>query len=155
MKDWQERSVASLPYLLPLTAVMPLGVYLVRHYSFLLPFWEPLFWLHQFLNFPLLPFISLETVTFFALFSLVVRDGRFYRSVRVHVLQALLLTLVVFLCSLLVRLASLALPLIGEVLANATFLGVGIASVFGLVQGARGTVAELPGITTAAQMQVR
>ncbi|MCS6959138.1 MAG: Tic20 family protein [Pseudanabaenaceae cyanobacterium SKYGB_i_bin29] len=155
MKDWQERLLASLPYLLPLTGVMPLGGYLVHHYSFLLPALEPLLWLHHFLNFPLLPFISLDTILFFALFSLVVRDGRFYRSVRVNVLQALLLTLVVFLCSLLVRLAGTALPLLGEVLANATFIGIGIASGFGLVQAARGEVAELPGITEAAQLQVR
>ncbi len=155
MNDWQNRLVATLPYLLPVTAVMPIGVYFFSDLPFLVPLFMPLFWLERLLNFPFLPFISLDTVLFFALYALVIRDDRFYRWTRVNVMQALLLSIVVFISSLLLRLAGGAIPLLGQVLANTTFIGIVGASLFGMVQSARGEIAELPGISEAAQIQVR
>ncbi len=153
--DWQNRLVATLPYFLPLTAVMPIGVYFLQELRFLLPLFVPLLWLHRFLNLPILSFISLDTVLFFVVYGLVVRSDRFHRSVRVNGMQALLLSIVVFISSLLLRLAGGAVPLVGQVLANTTFIGIVAASVWGMVQGIRGEVAELPGISEAAQAQVR
>ncbi len=155
MNDLQNRLVATLPYLLPLTAVMPIGVYVLRELNFLLPLFMPLLWLHDLLNFPLLPFISLDTIVFFALYAFVIRDGNFSRWIRVNVMQALLLSIVVFISSLLLRLAGGAVPLLGQVLANTTFMGIVGASLFAMVQSARGEIAELPGISEAAQLQVR
>jgi uncharacterized membrane protein len=155
MNDWQNRLVGTLPYLLPITAVMPIGVYFFNDLPFLVPLFMPLFWLERLLNFPLLPFISLDTVLFFALYALVIRDDRFYRWTRVNAMQALLLSIVVFISSLLLRLAGGAVPLLGQVLANTTFIGIVGASLFGMVQSARGEIAELPGISEAAQIQVR
>ncbi|MCA1904158.1 MAG: hypothetical protein LDL47_04895 [Cyanobacteria bacterium KgW148] len=153
--DWQARLVAALPYLLPLTAVMPIGVYFFQELPFLLPLFMPLLWLHRFLNFPILSFISLDTVLFFVVYGLVVRSDRFRRSVRVNGMQALLLSIVVFISSLLLRWAGAAVPLLGQVLANTTFIGIVAASVWGMGQGIRGEVATLPGISEAAQIQVR
>lgn len=155
MNDWQNRLVATLPYLLPVTAVMPIGVYFLNELPFLVPLFMPLLWLERVLNFPLLPFISLDTVLFFALYALVIREGRFNRSVRVNAMQALLLSIVVFISSLLLPLAGGAVPLLGQVLANTTFIGILGASIWAMVEGARGNVAELPGISEAAQIQVR
>lgn len=149
-----DRIFACLPYLLPLIEGLVFGRFLFREFPVLqsvifVPL-QPILLLYA-----SIPFASM--IIFFALFFLVVRNERINHFIRFNTMQAILLDIVVFLCSLLLRILS---PALGtgfamETLLNTVFLGLVAAIVYSVFQSLLGRYAEIPAISDAVYMQVR
>jgi uncharacterized membrane protein len=102
------------------------------------------------------PFMGL--IIFFALFLLVVRNERISHFIRFNTMQALLISIVLFLCQLVIgALTSLggSVTFIVLVLNNAVFLAVLAAFGYSVVQSFRGHYAEIPTLSEAVYLQVR
>jgi uncharacterized membrane protein len=149
-----DRIFASLPYLLPLIDGLVFGSFLLRQFP-------PL----QVLLFPLQPVLIIygslgsfgQLIVFFALFLLVVRNEKINHFIRFNTMQAILLDIVIFLCSILVRILG-QVPGTGfaiETVANTIFLGVVVAVGYSVIQSVIGRYAEIPAISDAVYMQVR
>ncbi|MEA5575016.1 Tic20 family protein [Anabaena sp. UHCC 0451] len=149
-----DRIFACLPYLLPLVESLVFGSFLLRQFPVL--------------GVVLLPVLPVKLVydglgsigqiiVFFALFILVVRNEKISHFIRFNTMQAILLDIVIFLCSILLRIltpvpgASFAI----ETLANTIFLGIVVAVVYSVFQSLMGRYAEIPAISDAVHMQVR
>ncbi|BAZ42898.1 hypothetical protein NIES4101_88680 [Calothrix sp. NIES-4101] len=148
-----DRIFASLPYLLPLVEVLAFGLTLFAQFPAL-----------RFLVIPLLPVIAIygaipfgSLVVFFALFFLVVRNEKIPHFIRYNTMQAILLDIVVVLCSYLIRLvgvvpgANFAI----QTLSTTIFLGIVGCAVYSIVQSLIGKYAEIPAISDAVYAQVR
>ena len=150
----RDRIFASLPYLLPLLYGLPFGASLLSLFPLLGQLLFPLL-LPVAVLYNLIPFAGL--VVFFALLLLVVRNERIIHFIRFNTMQALLISIVLFLCQIIMGiLANISgLGLIDMVLNNTIFLGV--LGVFGyaVVQCFRGRYAEIPTLSDAVYMQVR
>jgi len=149
-----ERIFSCLPYLLPLIEGLEFGSFLFRQFPvlavFLIPL-QPLLLLYNGLQ----PFASL--IIFFALFLLVVRNEKINHFIRFNTMQAILLDIVLFICSIGLRLLT---PILGfgfamETLLNTIFLGLVAAIVYAVVQSMLGRYAEIPAISEAVYSQVR
>lgn len=149
-----ERIFSCLPYLLPLIEGLEFGSFLFRQFPrltvFLLPL-QPLLLIYNGLQ----PFGSL--IVFFALFLLVVRNEKISHFIRFNTMQAILLDIVLFLCTIVLRILS---PILGigfamETLFNTIFLGLVAAIVYAVVQSLLGRYAEIPAISEAVYSQVR
>ena len=148
-----DRVFACLMYLLPLLDVLPFSRAFFSQFPTLAVVLLPLQPLMQIYS---LPFVSL--IVFFALFLLVVRNESIAHFIRFNAMQAILISIVVFLCQLLIDF--LLAPVLGgslilETLYNVVFLGVIAAVVYSVVQSAMGRYAEIPTISNAVYMQVR
>ncbi len=146
-----DRIFASLPYLLPLVDGVIFGRYLFSQFPALSLVFVPLIPLVQ-LNST--PFVSL--IIFFALFLLVIRNENISHFIRFNAMQAILLDIVIFLVSLLLRILA---PVPGvefalETLTNTLFLGIVAAFVYSVAQSLLGRYAEIPAISDAVRMQV-
>ena len=141
----QERIFACLPYLLPLIEGLAFGTYLFQQ----VPALKPLAALNDIYN--EIPFGGL--IVFFALFFLVVRNESIAHFIRFNTMQAILIDIVLVLCSfgLLLFGASFA----AEILSNTIFIGVVAAVGYSVIQSALGRYAEVPVISEAVYMQVR
>jgi Chloroplast import apparatus Tic20-like len=148
-----DRIFACLPYLLPIIDVLMFGAFLFLQFP-------PL----QVILIPLQPIIAIYSsipfgslVVFFALFLLVVRNERVPHFIRFNTMQAILLDIVVVLCSYLLRALTIvpgaAFAL--QTLSTTIFLGIVAASVYSIVQSIIGRYAEIPAISDAVYMQVR
>ena len=149
----KDRIFACLPYLLPLVEGVSFG-------SFLLSQFPPL----RVILIPILPVLAIYNgvpfaglIIFFALFMLVVRNEKIPHFIRFNTMQAILLSIVLSLCGLLVRVLS---PVPGanfaiETLANTIFIGLVVAVVYSVAQTIMGRYAEIPAISDAVHMQVR
>ncbi|MBW4516809.1 MAG: hypothetical protein KME11_16485 [Timaviella obliquedivisa GSE-PSE-MK23-08B] len=149
----QDRALACLPYLLPL----------IESLAFASPF------LSQFpvlgiLFVPLMPIISLYgaipfagLIVFFALYMGVVRNENIAHFIRFNAMQAILIDIILVLCSLLfsVMAPGLGGGLIIETLYNVVFLGAIAAIIYSIVQSVLGRYAEIPTLSDAVYMQVR
>jgi O-antigen ligase len=149
----QDRAFACLPYLLPL----------IESLAFAGPF------LMQFpvvgiLFVPLMPVISLYSaipfaglIVFFALYMGVVRNENIAHFIRFNAMQAILIDIILVLCSLLFRVLAPGLGggLIVETLYNVVFLGAIGAIIYSVIQSALGRYAEIPTLSEAVYMQVR
>jgi uncharacterized membrane protein len=149
----QDRIFACLPYLLPLVEGLAFGSFLFLQFPALQVFLVPLV--------PLLglyrsiPFAGL--IIFFALFLLVVRNESISHFIRFNTMQAILIDIVIALCSFILPILS-PIPGAGfalQTLASTIFLGVVAAVVYSVVQTLRGRYAEIPAISDAVHMQVR
>jgi uncharacterized membrane protein len=102
-----------------------------------------------------IPFADL--VIFFLLFLLVIRNERIIHFIRFNAMQALLLDILLFLCSLvqMYLLRPLGTNLITETLINIVFLGTLAACGYSVVQSLLGRYAEIPTLSEAAYAQVR
>lgn len=147
-----ERIFSCLPYLLPLIAGLEFGRFLFTQFPnmtvFLLPL-QPLLLIYR------QPFASL--IVFFALFLLVVRNEKISHFIRFNTMQAILLDIVLFLCTIVLQILS---PILGvgfamETLFNTIFLGLVAAIVYAVVQSLLGRYAEIPAISEAVYSQVR
>ncbi|WP_341524615.1 Tic20 family protein [Nostoc sp. UHCC 0302] len=149
-----DRIFACLPYLLPLIDSLVFGSFLLTQFPAL-----------RVLLVPLQPILiaygSLgqigQLIVFFALFMLVVRNEKINHFIRFNTMQAILLDIVIFLCSLLLRLMT-PIPGAGfavETVANTIFLGIVAAVGYSVVQSLLGRYAEIPAISDAVYMQVR
>lgn len=152
----QERIFAALPYLLPLVD----GLILSLRFDMSL---FRLFPLLRFIFIPLLPFLELYSlpfaslIIFFALFLLVVRNEKISHFIRFNTMQAIMVTIVLFLFQLILMVLSRAsgLEFLLHVFANFVFLGVLAIFVYSVVQSLRGRYAEIPTLSDAVYMQVR
>lgn len=148
-----DRIFASLPYLLPLINGLLFGSFLFRQFPALQVIFVPL--IPVLAIYSSVPFASL--IVFFALYLLVVRNERISHFIRFNTMQAILLDVVVFLCSIVLQILS---PVPGtafaiETLTNTIFLGLVAAVVYGIAQSLLGRYAEIPAISDAVYMQVR
>ncbi|WP_448570161.1 Tic20 family protein [Trichothermofontia sp.] len=149
-----ERIFACLPYLLPLIEGLAFGQYLFREF--------PVF---QIILIPLLPLLRIYSgipfaglIIFFALFFLVVRNERIAHFIRFNTMQAILLDIIVILCSLILSVLGPALQsssFILETLFNMVFLGLMAAVIYSVAQSLLGRYAEIPTLSDAVHMQVR
>jgi uncharacterized membrane protein len=149
-----DRIFACLPYLLPLVDGIVFGKYLFFQFPILeqvllLPL-TPLIFLYH-----VIPFGSL--IIFFALFLGVVRNENINHFIRFNTMQAILIDIVMILCSIIMPFVVKVLPssFIVETLFNVIFLGLLGTFVYVIVQSAQGRYAEIPTISDAVYMQVR
>lgn len=149
-----DRTFASLTYLLPLIDALAFATPLFVQFPFL-----------QVLLIPLQPILGIYSVIpfagliiFFALYLLVVRNESINRFIRFNTMQAILLSIIVSLCSLIIN--YLIGPILGtgllmETLYNVIFLGIVAAVVYSVAQSVMGRYAEIPTLSDAVHMQVR
>jgi uncharacterized membrane protein len=149
-----DRIFACLPYLLPIIDGLVFGSFLLTQFPFL-----------QILLIPLQPVLIVygslgqlgQLLVFFALFIFVVRNEKISHFIRFNTMQAILLDIVIFLCTILVRILT-QIPNTGfaiETIANTIFLGIVAAVVYSVAQSLLGRYAEIPAISDAVYMQVR
>jgi hypothetical protein len=156
--NWQgtvpvrDRIFSILPYALPLMYSLQFGQYLFQQFPILrliiIPL-APLLTLYQ-----TIPFAGL--IIFFALFMLVVRNENIPRFIRFNTMQAILIDILLVLCSIILSLFAAGLQgFIGQTLYNMIFLGVLAAVIYSIIQCALGRYPEIPTISDAVNMQVR
>jgi len=150
-----DRIFASLPYLLPLFSALPFGVVVFQQFpdlaTILLLLLTPVTLIYGiFKGFA-------DIIIFFLLFLLVVRNERIQHFIRFNTMQALLLDILVFLCSLLWQymLQPLGLNLVTQTLLALVFLAVLAACIYSVVKSLQGHYAEIPSLSEAAYAQVR
>jgi hypothetical protein len=149
----KDRIFASLPYLLPIISALPFGVFLFRQFPalgiILIPL-QPVVFIYS-----AIPFAGL--VIFFLLFLLVVRNERILHFIRFNTMQAILLDILLVLCTLLfdILLRGLGTNLVTETLFNIVFLGTVAACGYSIVQSLLGHYAEIPTLSEAVHAQVR
>jgi ABC-type dipeptide/oligopeptide/nickel transport system permease component len=110
-------------------------------------------------------FRILAIALFIGLYSGVVRNEKFRHFLRFNTMQALLLTIVVYLFELLTSLLGIVSPLSPVelsqpisplmILVNALFLAIFAASFYSIFRSARGLYAEMPIVSEAAYVQTR
>ncbi|MFE1747583.1 Tic20 family protein [Coleofasciculus sp. H7-2] len=147
----KDRIFACLPYLLPLLSVLPFGAYLFRQFPVLALILLPL---QPLLAIYTIPFASL--IIFFVLFLGVVRNEKISHFIRFNTMQALLIDIALFLCTMVLSILTPALGtgLVGQTLFNVVFLGTLAACAYSVVQSVLGRYAEIPGISEAVYSQV-
>ncbi|MCU0534666.1 MAG: hypothetical protein MUD14_12300 [Hydrococcus sp. Prado102] len=166
----KDKLFACLTYLVPLLEVLPFGAYLFDLYSPLaLPF-LPLIVLQPIYYWPGGGFSIVALAVFIGLFAGVAQNTRLIHFLRYNAMQALLLAVFAWLCSLVLSLLGLSQEaVLGGFSGNLTgataylintlnsviFLFVVCSSVFSIVQCIRGLYAEIPVISEAAYSQVR
>lgn len=147
------RIYACLPYLLPLVEGIGFGSSLFRQFPVLDIVFLPIFLLRGIYG--SIPFASI--IIFFALFLLVVRNEKINHFIRFNTMQAILLDIIIFLCSLLLEFLS-PIPGAGfaiQTLGNTIFLGIVASVVYSVFQSLSGRYAEIPALSEAVHMQVR
>ena len=152
-----DRIFASLPYLLALFYGLPFGDPLLTMFPVLGQLLGPLI-LPVTALYTMIPFAGI--VIFMALLFLVVRNARVSHFIRFNTMQALLISLVLFLCQIVLFVlgsmgAVVSMAIIAKVLSNTVFLGVLAVFGYAVVQCFRGHYAEIPTLSEAAYMQVR
>lgn len=148
----RDRIFSILPYALPLMYGLQFGQYLFQQFPIL-----------QLIAIPLLPLLAIYQsfpfaglIIFFALFMLVVRNENIPRFIRFNTMQAILIDILLVLCSLILGILGAGLQgFIIETLYNMIFLGVLAAVFYSIVQCALGRYPEIPTISDAVNMQVR
>ena len=96
-------------------------------------------------------------IIFFALWLLVVRNEKISHFIRFNTMQAIILDIVIFLCSILTDIVKLV-PGSGfamQTLYTTIFMGIVAAVVYSVAQSLMGKYAEIPAISDAVYMQVR
>lgn len=147
----RDRIFSVLPYLLPLMEGLEFGRFLFAQFPILnlilIPL-APLMSIYQ------IPFASLAI--FFALYLLVVRNENIPHFIRFNAMQAILIDIIIVLCSLILGILGGGLQgFILQTIYNMLFLGVLAAVMYSVVQSFRGQYAEIPTISDAVYMQVR
>lgn len=159
----QDRIFACLVYLLPILDLL------------LSPFGTPLFETIPALKLAIVPLVPILVIysfsyqglpivsfaIFFGLFIGVVNNRELRHFLRFHAMQALVLSIFIFLCGAVFQLFGLTRGLVGSgssaietlfwnSIFSVIFLGVIAASLYSIVQAARGLYAEVPVISDAA-----
>jgi uncharacterized membrane protein len=152
-----DRILASLPYLLPILDGVRFGAFLFSQFPLLAIILFPLAPLLAIYNARFLGVITVSLIVFFALFILVVRNEKIPHFIRFNAMQAILLDIVVFLCSLLLELLSFfpGASFTTQTLSSTIFLGTLIAVIYAVSQSLLGRYAEIPAISEAVYTQVR
>lgn len=149
-----DRVFACLPYLLPLLDGIQFSIPFFNQFPVLQPILIPFLPLLQIYRG--IPFLGL--IIFFALFMLVVRNDNINHFIRFNTMQAILLDIVLILCSIITSL--ILQPALGgglflETIYNVVFLGTVVAIIYSVIQSALGRYAEIPTLSDAVYMQVR
>ncbi len=146
-----DRIWGSLPYLLPLAAVVRFGEPVFRAFPPLLFFFGPLF--------PLLNIAAAGGfIIFILLFFLVVNNPRIKHFIRFNTMQAIMTEIAVILVVLVFQLLSalgLGFGALGQVIFSTLFLGVTAITIYAWVQNARGHYPEIPTLSDAAYSRIR
>ncbi len=152
-----DRILASLPYLLPVLDGVSFGFVLFSQFPYLKIILLPLLPLLSIYNTTFLGVIPVSFVIFIALFALVVRNEKIPHFIRFNAMQAILLDIVIFLCSLLLKLLSFfpGASFTTQTLSSTIFLGTFIAVIYAVFQSLLGRYAEIPAISEAVYTQVR
>jgi uncharacterized membrane protein len=148
----RDRIFSILPYALPLMYGLQFSQYLFQQFPIL-----------QLIAIPLLPLLAIYRsfpfaglIIFFALFMLVVRNENIPRFIRFNTMQAILIDILLVLCSLILGILGAGLGgFILETIYNMIFLGVLAAVIYSVVQCAMGRYPQIPTISDAVNMQVR
>ena len=148
----RDRIFSILPYALPLMYSLNFGRYLFQQFPIL-----------QLITVPILPLLAIYQsipfaglIIFFALFMLVVRNENVPHFIRFNTMQAILIDIVLILCSLILGILGAGLQgFIMETLYNMIFLGVLAAVIYSAVRCALGRYPEIPTLSEAVHMQVR
>lgn len=148
-----DRIFACLPYLLPLIEVFAFGQFFLNDFPLL-----------RLIFLPLLPLLRIYSgipyagmIIFFALWLLVVRNEKISHFIRFNTMQAIILDIVIFLCSILTDIVKFV-PGSGfamQTLYTTIFMGIVAAVVYCVAQSLMGKYAEIPAISDAVYMQVR
>ncbi|ELR98379.1 Tic20 family protein [Gloeocapsa sp. PCC 73106] len=155
--DFKDRFFSALVYALPLIDVLPYsaGVLdLIPQLGFIYILINPLLTVYNALN-STIPFAGL--IIFFALWLGVVRNQRISHFIRFNTMQAILIDIAIILFGLVLQVIIIGSGsgLIATTLSNVIFLGVLVACIYGIIQSALGSYAEIPTISEAAYSQVR
>ncbi|WP_103666459.1 Tic20 family protein [Pseudanabaena sp. BC1403] len=157
-----DRLYASLPYLLPIAAVVMFGAFLFVQFPPLFFAFFPVFKLNQILNISIIDFISIRFVVWICVFIFVVRSYKVNHFIRFNAMQALLLDVIVALVGALTQILEVALgrfeffTFILQIIASVTFLGITAAFIYSVFQCVLGKYADkIPLISDVAYMQVR
>ncbi len=150
---FNDRLFAALPYLLVLYNGLPFSESLLKLFPqltwLLAPLLLPLVEIYRFI-----PFAGL--IIFFGLFLLVVRNEKIKHFIRFNTMQALLLTIVLFLAQMILSFVAnvVLLALVFKVCAMVIFMGVLVGVAYAIVQSFRGEYADLPTISEAVYTQI-
>lgn len=159
--DNLDKLYASLPYLLPITAVVGFGAFLFVQFPPLFTVFLPVLKLNQLLSISIIDFISIRFVAWFCVFIFVVRSYKVNHFTRFNAMQALLLDIIVALVGAVTQILEVILgqisfyPFILQIIASVTFLGITAAFVYSVFQCICGKYAEMPVISEVAYYQVR
>ncbi|MDJ1175221.1 Tic20 family protein [Roseofilum capinflatum] len=149
-----DRIFACLPYLLPMFYGLEFGLSLIAQFPILGILFIRLTPLMQIYS--SIPFAGL--IIFFVLLLAVVRNPKVNHFIRFNTMQAILMNIVLFLCSLVMNYILQPVfrqGLVIETLNNTIFLGVLAAVGYAIAQSIMGRYAEIPTISEAAYTQVR
>ncbi|MBR8829270.1 MAG: hypothetical protein DSM107014_15465 [Gomphosphaeria aponina SAG 52.96 = DSM 107014] len=151
--DTKDKVFGALIYILPLIYVLPYGMFLIEQFPIL-----------GIIYAPLAPIISIYygfpfagLIIFFVLFLAVVRNQNISHFIRFNTLQAILLDIFLILVGLVLGIVSGGLGngnFLVVTLNNAIFLGILMASFYGIFQSAKGEYAEIPIISEAVYSQL-
>ncbi len=157
-----DRLYASLPYLLPIAAVVVFGAFLFVQFPPLFFVFFPVFKLNQILSISIIDFISIRFVVWICVFIFVVRSYKVNHFIRFNAMQALLLDVIVALVGALTQILEVALgqfeffTFMLQIIASVTFLGIAAAFIYSVFQCVLGKYADkIPLISDVAYMQVR
>ncbi len=158
--DYLDRLYASLPYLLPVTAVVIFGAFLFLQFPPLTIVFLPIFYLNSILSISIIDFISIRFVAWFCVFLLVVRNYKVHHFIRFNAMQALLLDIIVALAGAITELLSVILgklaffPFVLQIIASVTFLGITAAFIYAVFECIRGNYAnKIPVVSDVASSQ--
>ncbi len=160
--NYLDRLYASLPYLLPITAVFGFGVFLFSQFPLLSTIFAPIEKVNKILSIPIIDFISIRLVAWICVFIFVVRSYKVNHFIRFNAMQALLLDVIVALVGALVQILGEALGqfsffiFVLQIIASVTFLGITAAFIYSVFQCVLGKYSDkIPLISDVAYMQVR
>ena len=160
--DYLDRLYASLPYILPIGAVVGFGAFLFLQFPPLMTIFLPVLYVNKILSISIIDFISIRFVAWFCVFIFVVRNYKVNHFIRFNAMQALLLDIIVALVGALTELLALILgklaffPFMLQIIASVTFLGITAASVYSIFECIRGKYADkIPVISDVGYSQIR
>jgi hypothetical protein len=160
--NYLDRLYASLPYLLPITAVVAFGAFLFLQFPPLFFVFFPVFRLNQILSISIIDFISIRFVAWFCVFIFVVRNYKISHFTRFNAMQALLLDIIVALVGAITQLLEIILgqlaffPFVLQIIASVTFLGITTAFIYSVFKCIRGKYADqIPMISDVVYSQIR
>lgn len=151
-----DRAFAALSYVMPLASALAAGSYF---FTFLQVQAPAILRVISLILAPLQPLIALENsifglFIFIALFVFVIRNTNISRFIRFNVLQAILVSFMISIVSLILDVLELTRGLVGETLLNVLFLGGMAIVIYSVAQSVLGRYAEIPTISDAVNMQM-
>lgn len=151
--DVKDKIFAALVYILPLYDAYQIG-------GSIFSLFPPLGLVLAYLTLPIgLIYSALggfgSLIVFFVLFLAVVRNPKISHFIRFNTMQAILIEILVFLCTLLLSvIGSVGANLVLQTLVNVVFLGALAACVYSIFCSIIGKYADIPTISDAAYNQV-